>query len=138
VGIEDAAAAASQDASIELAHPADGATFHFALEPTADTMTARLSGELDLAAFDACAPLLDALVQSGGADVVVDLRALTFIDSTGLGLLLSLRRRLAPTTQLRMVAGPDSVRRAFEVTGLTTIFTFIDPPGSKEARAARS
>jgi anti-anti-sigma factor len=105
---------ASDDASIgagDARFDAAGDESRFAcrLDRTVDAITARLSGDLDLAASGACRSNFDALLQSDHACVVIDLRALTFIDSTGLGLLVSLRHRLTPHRRLRVVAGPVAV-----------------------------
>ncbi len=85
---------------------------------TSDTVTIALEGELDFAAaFDVELRLEQAIREA--QQVIVDLRGLRFIDSTGLRAILE-ARRLARTAgvDLRMVPGPPEVQRVFEVTGL--------------------
>ena len=59
-----------------------------------------------------------------GADrnVVVDLTGVTFLDSSGIGALVSGRRRLAEGAQLRLVSTQPTILRLFALTGLTSVF----------------
>lgn len=78
-----------------------------------------LFGELDIAS----APRVDeslAELESEGPDcIVIDLRGLTFLDSTGLRSLLGADARArSDGRRLAMIQGPDVVRRVFSITGL--------------------
>ena len=77
----------------------------------------RLGGELDLAnANRVRSALLDVAAEDVDR-VIVDLSGVTFLDSTALGVLVEVRRTLAPRRLL--LAGPaGEARRALEVTGL--------------------
>ena len=93
----------------------------FDLETNREGAHARLSlfGELDIAA----APRLDtelAEVEAEGPDrIVLDLRGLTFLDSTGLRSLLGADARArAADWALTLIKGPDVVQRVFAITGL--------------------
>lgn len=56
--------------------------------------------------------------------LVVDLDRAEHLDSTGLGVLLSvLRRAGSQGCEMHLVCGDDRIRRAFDLTGLTRIFT---------------
>ncbi|OLR93549.1 STAS domain-containing protein [Actinokineospora bangkokensis] len=62
--------------------------------------------------------------------VVVDMRAVEFIDSTGLSKLIGLREGLegsSTTAQLHLVvsADQDIVRRLFEITGLGDVLSIL-------------
>jgi anti-anti-sigma factor len=84
---------------------------------------ASLHGELDLA--NAAAVFADVRRQliSDGRVVVVDLSAVTFIDSTALDQLIALRTEIT----LRVVAPPGGVpRRVIEVAGLTEFLQTFD------------
>jgi anti-sigma B factor antagonist/stage II sporulation protein AA (anti-sigma F factor antagonist) len=76
------------------------------------------TGALDLAS---AAELRTAAYEAsdGARDVVLDLRGLTFIDSSGLGTLLNLRGELR-REGVRMVVDTEDgpIRRALESTGL--------------------
>ena len=88
-----------------------------------------VSGELDL---DTIGELNDALSADGGvlATTVVDLRGLTFIDSSGVsGVLAAARRSRDAGGRLVCVPGPPSIRRVFELTGVDTVVEWVDGPG---------
>jgi anti-sigma B factor antagonist len=83
-----------------------------------------LSGELDLATAPALRASLDKAVESGGADLWIDLSEVTFMDSTGLLALLATRRRLrASSTSLAIICPEGPVRRVFTVAGLDDEFS---------------
>jgi anti-anti-sigma factor len=63
--------------------------FAAALELERDRVTVRLSGELDLSTRPELNLALDEAVAAGAPSVIVDLRGLSFIDSTGIVALLA-------------------------------------------------
>jgi anti-anti-sigma factor len=74
-------------------------------------------GELDLATADDLRAELDHLFSAGFTHVVLDLRQLSFLDSTGLRLILEARRDAdARSIRLELVPGPSGVQRVFEIT----------------------
>jgi anti-sigma B factor antagonist len=84
-------------------------------------------GELDMST----APVLQASLRdaraSGHRRLVIDLRELEFMDSTGLTLLT--RWSLGAERDgydLALVAGSDRIQRLFELTRLITHFQFVD------------
>lgn len=87
----------------------------------------RPAGELDLAT----APQLDASLREaherGFRRLVVDLRGLEFMDSTGLTLLIrwTLEAR-NDGIEFAVVPGDSRIRRLFELTQLNAHFTFVD------------
>ncbi len=58
--------------------------------------------------------------------VVLDLRFLDFVDSSGLLLVLTWHRRLH--TRFSVVRGPDHVQRPFVSAGLVELLPFVDGP----------
>lgn len=91
-----------------------------------DTVWIRGSGELDVAS----APQLQRALYEGLASarlVVVDLRALTFIDSTGLHTLLAAdaQARLSEC-RLVLIRGCSPVERLLELSGLTHLLEICD------------
>jgi anti-sigma B factor antagonist len=66
---------------------------------------------------------------SVGGVLVLDLRGIEFMDTSGLRLVLEHQRR-ADATGLRfvLVRGPAVVQRLFEVAGLGHQLTFVDNP----------
>jgi anti-anti-sigma factor len=88
-----------------------------------------LTGELDIATHgDAELKLREAQL-SGAPVVVLDLRKLNFMDSTGLRLLVQANARASESGQrLAIVRGPDAVNRVLEITGLDAKLDLIDDP----------
>jgi stage II sporulation protein AA (anti-sigma F factor antagonist) len=101
------------------------------------TVTIRLVGELDLATADAFSKQSDQLLAEGVEHLVLDLRALTFMDSSGLGSILTLHHAAGTSTRLEIIDGPDHVQRLFTITGLRGFLQFANatdasatiPPG---------
>lgn len=86
------------------------------------TSVLTVAGELDLSsAPDLKWALADALGASRGK-VVVDLSLVTFLDSTALGVLVGVQRRLSAGTRLAIVCADANVLRIFELTGLVGTF----------------
>ena len=86
-----------------------------------------VQGELDLANAD---ELERELVRVEGTDalsIVLDLSGLTFIDSTGVRLLIGAHTRSrADSNRLTLLRGPHAVQRVFELTGVLDILPFAD------------
>jgi anti-sigma B factor antagonist len=78
-----------------------------------------IHGELDLAFSIRLKPELNAVLRSPARAVIIDLEAVSLIDSSGIALLLNAFRRLDSVgRQLAIACPPGSQRRAFEVTAL--------------------
>jgi anti-anti-sigma factor len=88
-----------------------------------------VSGELDVASGPT---LEEELARAEGSEaqlVILDLRELEFIDSTGLGILIKAHQP-AETTGRRfaVVRGPSQVQRLLGLTGLEERLTLVDSP----------
>lgn len=94
-----------------------------------DAATLRLAGELDMSnAAEVERPLRD-LTSLGFRTVVVDLRELTFLDSTGIALLVRWQRRGHDEGfALQVVMGGEAVRRPLELTGVLATLDVVPPP----------
>jgi anti-sigma B factor antagonist len=80
-----------------------------------------VSGEVDVATSPELFQALERAVQDQ-RHVVVDLARVTFMDSTGLGVLVqTLRSVLEREGELRCVVTEPNVRKIFEVTGLDSV-----------------
>ena len=101
-------------------------TFNVETEKVGTTLHVRLFGEFDLLAYDNVDEVLSDAQAHDQPDMVVDLRGLSFIDSSGIRALLraNLRAEEAGGT-LKLLAGPANVQRVFEVAGLGTKLHFI-------------
>jgi anti-sigma B factor antagonist len=84
-----------------------------------DVAIITLSGELDLALCIKLTPELNAALRSSVRAIVIDLEAVSMVDSSGIALLLNAFRRLDHTGRQLAIACPmGSPRRAFELTAL--------------------
>ena len=90
-----------------------------------------LHGDQDLATEPALALVLSGEVMTGHADIVVDLRDVTFIDASILATLVGTRDRLHDGDRsLSVRSSPPCASRLFEVCGLTDLVQTdtVDPP----------
>lgn len=83
----------------------------------------KVSGEVDIQT----SPILDEHLKraqaEGVSSIVVDLGEVTFLDSTGLSVLIAgLKRCQSAGGNMRLVAPRPNVRRVLEVTGLLDAF----------------
>ncbi|MGV4981055.1 STAS domain-containing protein [Streptomyces sp. NPDC001709] len=82
-----------------------------------------LHGEIDVLTAPTLSRRLDALTGGPQPDLVLDLRPVTFIDCTGLGVLCRTRNRmLARQGRLRLITESAGFRRMLRVTGLGDVF----------------
>jgi anti-anti-sigma factor len=96
-------------------------------ERDGDVHTIRLFGELDLASAAEVEDELKALEATDAAAIIVDLAGLTFIDSTGIRLLIAAEvRSRADSNRLRVLRGPASVQRVFEICAVDGFLPFAD------------
>lgn len=90
---------------------------------TGSHLVVTLSGDIDVATASQVRSDLLPLVNHGLPVVVVDLSAVSFLDSTGLGTLLAVQRRAdALDVALRLAAPRRGPRRALHITGLDRVF----------------
>jgi anti-sigma B factor antagonist len=82
------------------------------------------SGEFDLQVAPELRSLLSRLIELGTIDLAVDLTAVTFIDSTVLGVLAgALKRVKGEGGSLVLVSTGGCVRRTIDIAGMDRIFT---------------
>jgi anti-sigma B factor antagonist len=98
---------------------------HISTEQTGPSaVVLALTGEIDLYTCPELKQELLRVIDDGATLVVVDLTGTTFIDSTGLGVLIRGIERLRTRDGLLAVVCVDpSVTKIFEVTGLDRIFS---------------
>jgi anti-sigma B factor antagonist len=96
-----------------------------------DTTIVRLYGEFDLSGEQPLQALLEDLADAKPTTLVVDLRGLTFIDSTGLRILVSLMNDAAREGfDFAVLCSEGSVRSVLRETGLDGVLPVIDPAGA--------
>jgi anti-sigma B factor antagonist len=88
-----------------------------------------VSGELDLASSPALEHELERGAASQAEVVIVDLRELEFMDSTGLSVLVRAHQRAMENGQrFGVVKGPPQVQRLLSLTGVADRLTLADSP----------
>jgi anti-sigma B factor antagonist len=93
------------------------------------TVVLGLAGELDISTGPELTEELERVQAEAPATVVIDLRRLEFLDSSGLRVLIAADDRAREAgTRLVIVKGPDVVSRVFEVTRLDERFELVDEP----------
>ena len=81
-------------------------------------------GEVDVYTAPRLREKLVELVSKGKHQIVVDLEAVDFLDSTGLGVLVGgLKRLRSHEGDLSLVCTQQRILKVFEITGLTKVFT---------------
>lgn len=82
-----------------------------------------IHGELDVASAPTLRERLIGMVSEGSTHMVLDLEGLDFLDSTGLGAIISaLKRARTNGGDVRLVCTQTRIRRLFEITGLDKAF----------------
>jgi anti-sigma B factor antagonist len=87
----------------------------------------RCAGELDLSASAEAEAALREVEASGAGRLVLDLRSLVFMDSTGLRVVLAADSRARRDgRELVIVKGPETVHRVFRIALLDRRLEFVD------------
>lgn len=92
-------------------------------EPESQAVRITISGEIDLFAAPDFKSRLYEAVGEGNVDVVLDCGELSYIDSTGLGILLGALKRVRQNDRQVYVRNlKDNIRKLFRITGLDRAF----------------
>lgn len=104
------------------------------LAPHAETL--RLSGEFDLASVASVERAFEEVLAAAASTVIVDLSAVTFMDSTMLNFLQQARlRSQGLRVDLLIVRPPEQLWRTFEITMLDRLFSSFDSEDAALAHA---
>jgi anti-anti-sigma factor len=87
----------------------------FAIEPLEGERAYRLTGPLDLPSHMALTELMEELVRTPG-DITLDIATVTFMDSSGLRVILDACRELADAGSVRLVNPGAQVRKLLRLT----------------------
>ena len=87
------------------------------------------SGELDISRAEEVELELERIEAEGPTVLVLDLRGLEFLDSTGLRIILAADTRARRSGHnVSIVPGPEKVQRVFRITLLDRRLDFVDAP----------
>ena len=104
---------------LQSAQPPHIAAFRVDVHPERELVRVAPAGELDLATAPKLELQLHELRDSGFRSIVLDLRRLTFMDSTGIALILR-EDRLASDRghAFSLIAGPPAIQRTLNICGV--------------------
>jgi anti-sigma B factor antagonist len=89
-----------------------------------DVVVVQVAGEIDVYTAASLREKLADLIDADHTDVVVDLTGVTFMDSTGLGVLVgALKKVRGYGGRLQLVIDQEKVIKVFRITALTQVFT---------------
>ncbi|HEX8074873.1 MAG TPA: STAS domain-containing protein [Thermoleophilaceae bacterium] len=96
-----------------------------------DTVRIAVGGELDLSSALTFDEEVRRAEERRPATLILDLRRLRFMDSTGLRLIMSAQARAAKRgRRLAIVLGSDAVRRIFRLAGVNRHLEIVDHPSA--------
>lgn len=86
-----------------------------------------VGGEIDVYTAPKLRDQITELVSGGSYHIVIDLEAVEFLDSTGLGVLVGgLKKVRAHDGTLELVCSQDRLLKIFRITGLAKVFVISD------------
>lgn len=109
--------------------PNQPAPFRVDVHPERDVVRVAPVGELDLATAGLLEKQLHELRSAGFERVVLDLRELTFMDSSGLRTLAQANSSAQEQgVALSIIRGPRQIERVLEISGLGPLLPLVDAP----------
>jgi anti-sigma B factor antagonist len=102
-------------------------------ETSGDTFVLTIEGELDLSSAPSVREPLERAIEEGTRKVVIDMLNCTFVDSTGLGVMLHSAKRLEGEGGMAIVCTDEQIRR---LLGLTMIDRTIPVFSTREDATA--
>ena len=98
-------------------------TINSIIDTKNDFWEVSLAGELDVSTADELKKSLHKLVDEINIDMKLNLENLDYIDSTGLGVMIGILKRLKIENKEVYIEKPkNNVRRIFNITGLDKVF----------------
>ncbi|OXS74576.1 anti-sigma factor antagonist [Domibacillus enclensis] len=92
------------------------------VQEQAQQTTINLAGEIDAYTAPKLRETAFPYTEKQGADIVIDLSGVTYMDSTGLGVFVGLFKSLnANNGTLKLTGLSDRLKRLFDITGLADI-----------------
>jgi anti-sigma B factor antagonist len=120
---KDATVFFSDDSAIKLSHQCS-----VSIERRIDRLTFGLHGEFDLSCGETFQQAIAGAIDDRVTELVVDLRGLSFIDSTGLNALLHLRARAERDGfDFVVLCSGGHVMRVLKLVGLEELLPVVNP-----------
>ncbi|WP_036491863.1 MULTISPECIES: STAS domain-containing protein [Nocardioides] len=94
-----------------------------------------VGGEIDVYTAPKLRDQITELVSGGSYHIVIDLEAVEFLDSTGLGVLVGgLKKVRAHDGSLELICSQERLLKIFRITGLAKVFVIHDSVDPSVAR----
>lgn len=99
----------------------------YRIEQRQDISIVHLTGRLDLANVDVVKPVFQQLIEDECTDILVDLDGLTFMDSSGLSLIVGTFKRIrVGKGDLKLAGLSPTIQKLFEITRLSRVFEIFE------------
>jgi anti-sigma B factor antagonist len=103
--------------------------FRVETHTTGRVTTLAVLGELDLVSSPALQQELDRAIGSDAEVIVLDLRRLSFMDSTGLHVVVKAHQRVQEGgRRFVLTRGSEQVQRLLDLTGVAELMRIVDSP----------
>ncbi|MAU41225.1 MAG: anti-anti-sigma factor [Kordiimonas sp.] len=97
---------------------------HYEINNGGESLQATLSEKITFSDHDIFREMISTMLNDQTAQQVIDLSAVDFIDSAGLGMLLLARDEISKTNKTLVLKAPQGqVKRMFDVARFDTMFT---------------
>jgi len=97
--------------------------FNVVTQMDEQSCTVFVSGEMDLSVAPDFRLVMEPLVGNAQQDLIVNMKDLKYIDSTGIGILLSvLKARHGMNASFAVEEVPSNIQKLFEMTGIAKFF----------------
>jgi anti-sigma B factor antagonist len=107
------------------------ATFEIDVTEDDESTLVRVTGEIDLATSPQLREALDRAIGDGVALVRLDMTGVTFLDSSGISVLVDAQQRLQDDSARLVLHGVgDRIKRVLEISGLGSFFELSDQPAA--------
>lgn len=103
------------------------------IDQSQDMCVVTLVGEVDVYTAPRLKEKLVSAIEGGCSNVVIDMEGVGFIDSSGLGVLVSaLRRARERDGSVRLVCTRDNILKILRITGLDKVFPIFSEKSEAE------
>ncbi len=87
----------------------------------------KITGEVDVATAAPFREALEEVISGGDEKVYLDLSDMDYIDSTGIGILIDIKKNvMKPDQQFVLINPKRSIRKLFQLTGVDQIFPIAE------------
>jgi anti-sigma B factor antagonist len=101
--------------------------FDVEVSPADGAVLVRVTGDVDLATSPQLRAALDDAIGAGADAVRLDMGGVTFLDSSGISVLVDAQQRLQDTSSKLVLHGVgDQIKRVLEISGLGSFFELSD------------